>query len=82
MGYQSGACQSVLCILKRTCSTRLVNLLRPEDVLEDLEVGNELVLMFGIHIDPLHLNIAYKHNHASQTAARLDRTLKAGTHRR
>ena len=42
--------------------TRLVDLVRAEDVLQDLEVGDEFVLVLRIHLHSLHGYIALKRN--------------------
>ncbi len=40
-------------------ATYLLNLLRTKSVLEDFEVGDELIFMLGIHLDANHRDIAY-----------------------
>ena len=40
-------------------ATYPVDLLRAEGVLEDFEVGDELVFMLGVHLDADHGDIAY-----------------------
>ena len=43
---------------KRT--THLVNLLRLENILHNLEVRDVLILMLRIHLDPLHRHVTFK----------------------
>jgi len=45
--------------LKTEQKTRLVDLFGFEYVLHDLVIGDELVLMLGIHLDPGHWQIAW-----------------------
>ena len=41
-----------------TASAHLVNLLGLEGILKDLEVGNELILVLGVHLNSQHLHVA------------------------
>lgn len=40
--------------------TRLVNFLRLEHVLHDLEIGEEFVFVFRVELDAIHGEIAYR----------------------
>ena len=63
VGFKSSECN---------WEAHLVDLLGFEHILEDLEVGDELVFMFCVHLDPCHRYISWKVPPWSATTSRAD----------